>query len=281
MIDSEETARAALQPILDAAHHALHEIQDCSVQGQKAFSDLMGRIEKNKGLVRNADLFLRQQQESLQEKFTREFSELLDKSKDRIETHEAKLTELIGKATIGPISSRYDAKAKSERYIGRWFLGFFYLALIGAISIGVVIVCYSWVQLSKDIAFWNTLKTVLMRFVACTPIYLPLFWLIAHFNSWAVQKNRLAEEYEHKKLVIESYVGLADQIDALSAKGVTSASDLVGKQIERTVDIICFDACATLDKVRIQTPVSGLAKEASRMMSSVSGLVKGNLRSEK
>jgi len=262
------------QPILEAANCALKEIQERTADVQSQYDSIKREIDGCKDLIRNANHTLRRQQESLQSEYSAQFDDFLKNAQDKIESHQAKLTELIGKATIGPISKRYEDKVRTERLSCKWFLVSFYVALVLALIAGVIVVLYSWKHLPVSVAFWEALKTVLIRFAACTPIYIPLFWIIAHFNRWAVQKNRLAEEYEHKKLVVETYVGLADQVEALLGKGVKTAPDLVATQLAKTIDVVCFDACASLDKVRIQTPVGEIAKDASQALYSVSEVVK-------
>ena len=87
-----------------------------------------------------------------------------------------------------------------------------------------------------------------------------MIWAITHFNRWAAQKNRLTEEYDHKKVVVETYVGLADQIDELKKKGVRSVPELLANLQKEVINVVCFDASSVLDKARIMTPMSEVAK---------------------
>ena len=103
-------------------------------------------------------------------------------------------------------------------------------------------------------------KVIALRFVCWLPIYLPVIWAIIHFNRWAAQKNRLTEEYDHKKVVVETYVGMADQIDELKKKGVHSVPELSANLQKEVVNVVCFDASSVLDKARIMTPMSEVIK---------------------
>lgn len=258
------------------ADRLLEEIRSCSDQAHSKVADICAAVERAQEDLRNATRALRRQSDAQRDEFARRFETQLKEHEERQGKDEAKLTELIGKATVGPISKKYGDKADGERLIGRCFLGAFYALLLCAAVCGIILARYSWQQLSGTIEMGNAIKIILLRFAACTPIYIPLFWLAAHLNRWAAQKNRLAEEYEHKKLVVETYAGLADQVESLVEKGVRSAPDLLGKQLEKTVEAVCFDACALLDKVQIQTPVGEITNGASKIMSSATELMKSS-----
>lgn len=273
-IDQDEFLREALVQFRAEADRTLSEIRNSSNQANSKVAEISAEVERAKENLRNLILAMRRQNDAQRAEFVQRFEALLKGYEERQEKNEAKLTELIGKATVGPISKRYGDKARDERFVGRWFLALFYLSLFVAGVFGGIVAWYSWRQLPEKFALWDALKTVLIRFVACTPIYIPLFWFIAHLNRWAVQKNRLAEEYEHKKLVVETYAGLEDQVESLVAKGVKTAPDLVCKQLEKTVEAVCFDACALLDKVQILTPIGEMASSASKVMSSATEFAK-------
>ena len=273
-IDQNESLRNVLVQFRAEADMLLGEIRNSSNRAGSKVAEICAEVERAKENLRNTTLAMRRQNDAQSAEFTRRFEDQLKVYEERQGDDEAKLTELIGKATVGPISKRYGDKARDERLVGRWFLALFYLALFVAVVFGGIVAWYSWRQLPEKFALWDALKTVLIRFVACTPIYIPLFWFIAHLNRWAVQKNRLAEEYEHKKLVVETYAGLEDQVESLVAKGVKTAPDLVCKQLEKTVEAVCFDACALLDKVQILTPIGEMASNASKVMSSATEFVK-------
>lgn len=272
--ERKDFSQDVLMRFREDADRLLGEIRSCSDQAHSKVADIRAVVERAQEDLRNATRALRQQSDVQRDDFARRFEAQLKEHEERQGKDEAKLTELIGKATVGPISRRYGDKARDERFAGRWFLALFYLALFVAGVFGGIVAWYSWRQLPEKFALWDALKIVLVRFVACTPIYIPLFWFIAHLNRWAVQKNRLAEEYEHKKLVVETYAGLEDQVESLVAKGVKTAPDLVCKQLEKTVEAVCFDACALLDKVQILTPIGEMASSASKVMSSATEFVK-------
>lgn len=278
--NSKNITKESLQPVLESAHRALKDIRDCAADAKACHDSLVKEIEGCRVLVQNASRTLGFQREEIQRQLSQRIDSLLRTGQDKIDAHEAKLTELIGKATIGLLSSRYGEKAREERVAGRWFLICFYLTLLLAIVAGGCIVSYSWSQLPQSIVFWTAIKTILIRFAACMPIYIPLFWLAAHLNRWAALKNRLAEEYDHKKLVVETYIGLADKIDELVKKGVKTAPDLVSVQLEKTVEAVCFDACTVLDKIKVHSPVGEITKGVSNVMTSVSGGAKDRPRHE-
>lgn len=266
----------ALMRFRENADRILGEICGCSDQAHSKVADIRAEVERAQEDLRNATRALRRQSDAQREDFARRFEAQLKEHEERQGRDEAKLTELIGKATVGPISKKYGDKADGERLLGRCFLGAFYGLLLCAALCGGFLAWYSWPQLSGPIEMWNALKIIMLRFAVCTPIYIPLFWLAAHLNRLAAQKNRLAEEYEHKKLVAETYAGLADQVESLVEKGVKSAPDLLSMQLEKTVEAVCFDACALLDKVQIQTPVGEITNGASKIMSSATELMKSS-----
>lgn len=263
-----------LLPIVKEAQESLNAINQCVEHGREKFSELVTEIDKSKETIRNVSYMLRQQQDSLRDEYAQKFDEIIKSNSDKIEAHEGKLTELIGMATIGPISRRYERKANSEKIIGRVFLGFFYVLLIITGFVGAVIIAKTWDVVNSNESFWNLLKILITRFVVCIPLYFPLIWLLTHLNRRSAQKNRLAEEYDHKRLVVETYVGLADQLETLIKHGVGNARELAAKQLDKTISVVCFDACSLLDKLKVRTPVDGAVHGFLDLTSSIADAVK-------
>ena len=230
-------------------------------------------INKSKDAVRNFSLSLRQQAEGQRKEFEDRFEMQLKRYVDCLESHEDELTELIGKATIGTISGRFQEKARAERIKGIVYLGLFYAMLCLVLVLGVAVFWYSYRNLPAGASLFDEMKTIVRRFLLCTPIYLPMFWLICHFNKWAHLKNRLVEEYEHKKVVAESYIGMSDQVESLVKKGVASAPALLGKLMAGTVDVICFNPSSSLDKIKVATPIKEVTEGMSRVVGAASNVV--------
>ena len=180
--------------------------------------------------------------------------------RERIAEQENKVAELIKKITIARLSDGFSKKVtetKKERVI---FLISFYVMLVVAFGLSATIVFWKMPDIPNNPELVEWFKVIVLRFVCWLPIYLPVIWAIIHFNRWAAQKNRLTEEYDHKKVVVETYVGLADQIDELRRKGVHSVPELLANLQKEVVNVICFDASSVIDKARIMTPIGEGAK---------------------
>ena len=175
---------------------------------------------------------------------------------ERIAEQENKVAELIKKITIARLSDGFSKKAtvaKNERVA---FLICFYAMLAVSFGLSVMIVFWKMPDIPNNVELIKWFKVIALRFVCFLPIYLPVIWAIIHFNRWATQKNRLMEEYDHKKVVVETY----DQIDELKKKGVHFVPELLANLQKEVVNVVCFDASSVLDKARIMTPMSEGAK---------------------
>lgn len=263
-----------LLSIVKEAQESLNAINQCVELGREKFSELVTEIDKSKETIRNVSHMLRQQQDSLRDEYAQKFDEIIKSNSDKIEAHEGKLTELIGKATIGPICEKYGGKASKERGSENNFLMAFYFSLAITALVGAAVVILSWLQIPIDKGFLYASKALLIRLAVCVPLYLPLIWLLVHLNRWAAQKNRLAEEYDHKRLVVATYVGLADQLESLIQHGVGNARELAAKQLDKTIGVVCFDACSILDKVKDHTPVDEATKGIVDVTASVCDAIK-------
>ncbi len=232
---------------------------------EQRLDSITADIGKVRDSIRESKLSARYQFDAQKQDFDRRFDAQITRYSDILEKNEARLTELIGKATIGPISSKFASKSRSELIVGRWFLGVFYVLIVIAVLSGGALAWHTLDKLPDGVGVYDALKSIFLRFMACLPLYVPLFWLMLHLNRWAAQKNRLAEEYEHKRLVFESYAGLADQVESLVDKGVATAPALLTELLELTVKVIGFDPVSLLDKVKIQTPIGVAADCVSKM----------------
>lgn len=177
-----------------------------------------------------------------------------------IAEQENKVAELIKKISIARLSDGLEKKATEAKNERKKFLISFYAAIGVAFALSGLIVLWRMPDIPNNVELIKWFKVIALRFVCWLPIYLPVIWAITHFNRWAAQKNRLTEEYDHKKVVVETYVGLADQIDELKKKGVRSVPELLANLQKEVINVVCFDASSVLDKARIMTPMSEVAK---------------------
>ena len=189
---------------------------------------------------------------------------------------EESVSELKKKIVIGGLTEGFASKAKLSQSIGSRFLTWFYVVLGTILVLSLCVVILFTPAIPDGISFFQELKVICLKFICFAPLYLPLIWAAFHFNRWAAQENRLVKEYEHKKVVVETYVGLANQVDELKQKGVTSAPDLLGKLLYEVVNVVCFDACIVLDKAKIITPVG----EVRKLIESICKTAVGNTKAE-
>ena len=85
-------------------------------------------------------------------------------------------------------------------------------------------------------------------------------------NKLMNQNRRLMEEYAHKVAVAQTYVGMAEQVEELSKKGVKDVNDLSAELMDDTIKVLCANPNECLDKVKSSTPISEVVDSVSKLM---------------
>lgn len=207
------------------------------------------------------------------------FAKLYEDADRTIQQKLEAISSLQEKMTIAALTKGFSAKAESEQKSRKLYQGWFYFLLSIALALGVGIAVYLWMMFPEGVSLAEMVKRVPFRFFLLMPVYVPLFWGILHFNRLAAQGNRLAEEYEHKKVVVDTYVGVSDQVENLAQKGVVSAKNLLSTLLERTIGVICYNPNNTLDKIKIATPISETANSVSKIADAVIGSARNKIES--
>ena len=112
----------------------------------------------------------------------------------------------------------------------------------------------------------GVLMKILKAMLENAPYYLPLFWLTCHITRSMNQNRRLMEEYAHKVAVAQTYVGMAEQVEELSKKGVKDTENLSAELMDDTIKVLCTNPNECLDKVRSSTPISEVVDSVSKLM---------------
>ena len=195
-------------------------------------------------------------------------------AKDRIEAEEAKIQELIDKISITALSRHFAAKSKVAKQSANNFLCSFYFVAVCTFIFGIVAVILTWGSVEDNTPFIAALKLIALRFFVYVPVYFPLVWLLSHLNRWAAKKNRLAEEYDHKRVVTETYIGIADKLEDLRQRGIRSTPDMLEKLINGTVDVICCNPGDKAECVRVKSPIHEATENLTKVADSVMGTLK-------
>lgn len=186
------------------------------------------------------------------------FINLHTASADKIE---ARIKAMLAKATVTTLSSKYDEKREMLNRNYWWSKIIFYACLLGFCGIGLYAVQNISTMAGADIAV-KIAKAIIKN----APLYLPLFWFTCHMNKLMNQNRRLMEEYAHKVAVAQTYVGMAEQVEELSKRGISGANDLSAELIDDTIKVLCANPNDCLDKVKSSTPISEVVDSVSKLM---------------
>ena len=223
-----------------------------------ALSDL---TEKLKNTVSSAQVEVSQSIKDIRDNAEGAITSFITSHTASVEEIESRIKESLTKATVTTLSSKYDEKRKILN-VNYWCAkGFFYACLCAFCIIGLLAVHNVSVMAGDDIVA-KIVKTMLTN----APYYLPLFWFTCHMNKLMNQNRRLMEEYAHKVAVAQTYVGMAEQVEELSKKGVKDANDLSAELMDDTIKALCANPNQCLDKVRSSTPISEVVDSVSKLM---------------
>lgn len=179
----------------------------------------------------------------------------------KVEEIESQIKEMLAKATVTTLSSKYDEKRKILDKNYWWAKGIFYACLCAFCMIG-------WFAV-HDVSVMtggNFMGKIVKTMLTNAPYFLPLFWFTCHMNKLMNQNRRLMEEYAHKVAVAQTYVGMAEQVEELLKKGVKDADNLSAELMDDTIKVLCANPNECLDKVKTSTPVSEVVDNVSKLI---------------
>ena len=179
----------------------------------------------------------------------------------KVKEIESQIKEMLAKATVTTLSSKYDEKRKILNKNYWWAKGIFYVCLCAFCVIGLHAV-----HSVSVVDGGGVLMKILKAMLENAPYYLPLFWLTCHITRSMNQNRRLMEEYAHKVAVAQTYVGMAEQVEELSKKGVKDTENLSAELMDDTIKVLCANPNECLDKVRSSTPISEVVDSVSKLM---------------
>ena len=178
-----------------------------------------------------------------------------------VEEMESRIKKTLAKATVTTLSSKYDKKCRTLN-INYWCSKVsFYICLFAFCFIGLCAV-HSVSVMGRDDILMNITRAIIKN----APYYLPLFWFTCHMNKLMNQNRRLMEEYAHKVVVAQTYVGMAEQVEELSKKGVKDTGNLSAELMDNTIRVLCTNPNECLDKVKPYTPISEVVDSVSKLM---------------
>lgn len=182
----------------------------------------------------------------------------------------SKLQGLLTSATIGSLSEQFEKKRRRLNIFYWCTVVFFYLFLCGFVVIGGVAIkmALSLVteELAKNYGAFAFVFKMPGSLIKLAPFYIPLLWATIHMNKLMNQNHRLTEEYSHKVVVAETYMGIAKQIEELEQKGVKQADALSLDLLISTIRVLCANPNLSLDKVKTQTPISEVLDNAGKLL---------------
>ena len=223
-----------------------------------ALSDLTEKLRKT---VSSTQVEVSQSIKDIRANAEKEISAFITSHKASVEEIESRIKEMLAKATVTTLSSKYDEKRKALNRNYWWAKGIFYVCLCAFCGIGLYAAHNISVMVGGDIVA-KIAKVMLEN----APIYLPLLWFTCHTNKLMNQNRRLMEEYAHKVAVAQTYVGMAEQVEELSKKGVKDADNLSAELMDDTIKVLCANPNKCLDKVKSSTPVSEVVDNVSKLM---------------
>lgn len=188
----------------------------------------------------------------------------------KCEDLESKLREYLSRATIGRLSKQFEEKCNSLNLLYKKTQKFFYGSLIAFSIIGLLSVCFAHLlvtpELEKTYGLLSFVVNMPRALVQFLPFYIPLFWYTCHVNRLMNQHRRLMEEYAHKTVVAQTYMGLSEQVEELEKKGVRETKVLSQDLLDRTVQVLCVNPNESLDKVKSQTPISEIVNSVVKLV---------------
>ncbi|WP_162784999.1 hypothetical protein [Polynucleobacter necessarius] len=102
-------------------------------------------------------------------------------------------------------------------------------------------------------------------FLMKLPIYAPVIWFAYFVNKRRSENKRLLEGHSHKEAMAKSYESDKKQITDLKLDD----SSLIEKLMDRAIDVISYNASATLDgKHDEKMPIHQMLSEASQTFKS-------------
>ena len=223
-----------------------------------ALSDLTEKLRKT---VSSAQVEVSQSIKDIRDNAEKEITAFITSKKASIEEIESRIKEMLAKATVTTLSSKYDEKCKTLNKNYWCSKVIFYLCLFVFCVIGVCAVHSVSTMGDGDI-----LMKITKAMIKNAPYYLPLFWFTCHMNRLMNQNRRLMEEYAHKVVVAQTYVGMAEQVEELSKKGVKDANNLNAELMDDTIKVLCANPNECLDKVKSSTPISEVVDSVSKLM---------------
>ena len=223
-----------------------------------ALSDL---TEKLKNTVSSAQVEVSQSIKDIRGNAEGAITSFITSHTASVEEMESRIKEILAEATVTTLSSKYDEKREKLDKNYRRAKITFYVCLCLFCIIGLFTVHSVSVIGGSDVLM-KIIKAILRN----APYYLPLFWFTCHINKLMNQNRRLMEEYAHKVVVAQTYVGMAEQVEELSKKGVKDANDLSAELMDDTIKALCANPNQCLDKVRSSTPISEVVDSVSKLM---------------
>ena len=227
-------------------------------QAKGALSDL---AEQYKKVLSRAQAEVSQNIDDVRTDAKEKIDSFITSHTSKVEEIESQIKDMLAKATVMTLSSKYDEKRKALNRNYWWAKGIFYVCLCAFCVIGLYTVQSISVMVGGDVV-----ERIAKAILKNVPYYLPLFWFTCHMNKLMSKNRRLMEEYAHKVAVAQTYVGMAEQVEELLKKGVKDASNLSAELMEDTIKVLCANPNACLDKVKSSTPISEVVDSVSKLI---------------
>jgi hypothetical protein len=200
-----------------------------------------------------------------QTKEAQSLKQFVEENRGSCDELQLKLKDMLARATVATLSSKFEEKRKSLnlRYIIERLL--FYVCLTAFCVIGLCVISSIGTLTGEEI-WLRSAKAILNK----APFALPLFWFTCHINKLMNQDRRLMEEYSHKVVVAQTYIGMEKQVEELANKGVLRAKELSENLMYSTIRVLCANPNSVLDRIKTQTPLSEVADCVAKLATAVS-----------
>ena len=184
---------------------------------------------------------------------------------ERLYEEKSKLIdELLNGATNITLSRSFSGEREKFDKPMQYWSSLFFVCLISI----PCIYFYEIVKLPPPNLNYNTL---LQHFIYNLPIFAPITWLAIFASKRRGENKRLQQEYIHKETVSKSYLAFKEQIEKLNQE----SQELMLKLMDRTIDVIVYNASFSLDKKHDDhMPIIELTKELGDAAEKIKGIKK-------
>lgn len=187
---------------------------------EAGYSEVNGKLHSMRTDLDSATRSITQEYEDQMAAQGKDFSSLVETSKERVESIEEQLRGLLPGGLAAGLSAAYEKKkdvevqtlTKLEKTFSRAILG---MAAVSLIPFVIDMYLVFWQH--KELV--QVIKDTPIMIGSILPLYFPILWVAHSANKNGKLSKRLIEEYTHKAVLGNTFSGLSNQIETLPHEG--------------------------------------------------------------